>query len=226
MRSRNIAVASSSIRLRSTSSDDDESEGGYKSGQGFGKKKAPEPVADTGSMSPGTSDAVTPATSMSSTSDVKRLYETPRARREAELDDKIRRLKEEEDLLATDPSVGAVPELVANRMITRIAALAGIPVFGGLTIFVGAFFYSKKYDVVVQPSIVAYATQLPFILGLIGITYGILSSSWDEEPGSLLGFKEAQLNFGRIKEGLVRTSDNAKLKEDIEREKTRLGRRD
>ena len=50
----------------------------------------------------------------------------------------------------------------------------------GLAIFVGAFFYSKKYDVVVQPSIVAYATQLPFILGLVGITYGIMSASWDE----------------------------------------------
>ncbi len=36
------------------------------------------------------------------------------------LDEKIRRLKEEEDLIASDPSVGAVPELVANRMLGRI----------------------------------------------------------------------------------------------------------
>jgi hypothetical protein len=33
---------------------------------------------------------------------------------------------------------------------------------------------------VVPPAIIAYATQVPFILGLVGITYGILSSSWDE----------------------------------------------
>ena len=71
-----------------------------------------------------------------------------------------------------------------------------------------AFFYSKKYDVVIQPSIVAYATQLPFVLGLVGITYGILSASWDDEPGSLLGFKEAKINFERIKEGLVRTGNH------------------
>ena len=83
----------------------------------------------------------------------------------------------------------------------------GVPVFGGLAIFVGAFFYSKKYDVVIQPSIIAYATQLPFVLGLVGITYGILSASWDEEPGSFLGFKEAKINFERIKEGLVRTGN-------------------
>jgi hypothetical protein len=93
------------------------------------------------------------------------LYQTPRARREAELDEKIARLKEEEDLIATDTSVGAVPELVANRMIGRIIAFFGIPVFGGLAIFVGAFFYSKKYDLVVPPSIIAYATQVPFVLG-------------------------------------------------------------
>ena len=37
--------------------------------------------------------------------------------------------------------------------------------FGGLSIFVGAFFYSKKYEVVVPPTIIAYATQAPFILG-------------------------------------------------------------
>jgi len=57
-------------------------------------------------------------------------------------------------------------------------------VFGGLAIFVGAFFYSKKYDVVIPPSIVAYATQAPFVLGLLGITYAILSSSWDVEVDS------------------------------------------
>jgi len=36
-----------------------------------------------------------------------------------------RRLKEEEDLISSDPSVGAVPEVVADRMIGRIAAFFG-----------------------------------------------------------------------------------------------------
>jgi membrane-bound acyltransferase YfiQ involved in biofilm formation len=74
----------------------------------------------------------------------------------------------------------AVPEIVANRMISRIVFFFGIPVFGGLFMFVAAYFISKNYDMVIQPSIVAYATQVPFILGLIGISYAILSSSWDE----------------------------------------------
>jgi hypothetical protein len=66
---------------------------------------------------------------------------------------KLDRLREEEELIAQDPSVGAVPEIVADRMLGRIIAFFGVPVFGGLAIFVGAFFYSKKYDVVVPPNL-------------------------------------------------------------------------
>jgi hypothetical protein len=51
-----------------------------------------------------------------------------------ELDEKIARLKEEEDLIATDPSVGAVPEMVADRMIGRIIAFFGVPIFGSMYI--------------------------------------------------------------------------------------------
>ena len=98
----------------------------------------------------------------------------------------------------TISSSGAVPELVANRMLGRIvsdfnyiprvcykryfvqAFFLGVPVFGGLSIFVIFFVLSKKYDITIQPVVVAYATQLPFVIGLAGITYGILSSSWDE----------------------------------------------
>ena len=48
---------------------------------------------------------------------------TPRQRMIEELDSKIKTLQEEEQLLASDPSVGAVPEIVANRMIGRIVRI-------------------------------------------------------------------------------------------------------
>ena len=154
------------------------------------------------------------------------LFKSKRARQEALLDEKIAKLKEEEDLLASDPSVGAVPELVADRMIGRIAAFFGIPVFSGLAIFVGAFFYSKQTDTVIQPNIVAYATQVPFVLGLVGITYGILSASWEpDSDGSMLGINEFKTNVGRIKDGLKRTRETAELKDEIEKEMKRTGRR-
>ena len=148
-----------------------------------------------------------------------------REARERELDSKIARLQEQDNLVAEDPSVGAVPQKVADRMITRIAFGAGLPVFGGLAIFVGAFLYSKKYDVVVPPNLLAYATQLPFILGLMGITYGILSSSWEEEEGSALGFAEFKTNFGRIQDGLKNTRETEALRQEVEDEKRKLGRK-
>ena len=45
------------------------------------------------------------------------LFKTKREQRQLRLNDKIQQLREEDELLATDPSVGAVPELVANRML-------------------------------------------------------------------------------------------------------------
>ena len=154
-----------------------------------------------------------------------KLFKTTRARQEALLDEKIARLREEEEMLATDPSVGAVPEIVADRMIGRIATFFGIPVFGGLAIFVGAYFYSKQTDTVIQPNIIAYATQVPFVLGLLGITYGIMSASWEpDKEGSNLGIDEFKTNFARVKDGLKRTRETAELKDDIERDSKKLGR--
>jgi uncharacterized cupin superfamily protein len=46
-----------------------------------------------------------------------------------------------------------------------------------------------------------------------------------QEPGSLLGFKEFGINFERIKEGLDRTRVNAELKDDIQKESEKLGRK-
>ena len=106
-------------------------------GKGFGKKKAAIKEPDqkqpfNSRLNPESSNSPEDAVAMSSTrSEEKNLYVTPRARREAELDEKIARLKEEEDLISSDPSVGAVPELVADRMIGRIVAFFGVPVFGG-----------------------------------------------------------------------------------------------
>jgi hypothetical protein len=134
------------------------------------------------------------------------------------LESKVSQLREEEQLLSSDPSVGAVPEIVANRMIQRITFFFGIPTFGGLLIFAAAVISSKYYDVVVPPGLIAYATQAPFVLALVGISYAILSSSWDDEPGSLLGFKEFKINVDRIREGLNRSRNTEKLKDEIEQE--------
>jgi hypothetical protein len=182
---------------------------------------------ETGPVASGEKDpASSPPTNLDEVIESTALFKSNRERDEALLDEKIARLKEEQDMLATDPSVGAVPEMVADRMIGRIATFFGVPVFGGLAIFVGAYFYSKQTDMIIQPNIIAYATQVPFILGLIGITYGIMSASWEpESDGSLLGIREFKTNFGRVKDGLKRTRETAELKDDIERDSKKLGRK-
>ena len=108
-----------------------------------------------------------------------KMFQKKRTETVESIQQKLDKLREEEEMLAEDPSVGAVPEIVANRMIKRIAFFFGVPVFGGLFIFAAAVIASKKYDTVVPPAIIAYATQAPFVVGLVGISYAILSSSWD-----------------------------------------------
>ena len=47
-----------------------------------------------------------------------------------------------------------------------------------------------------------------------GITYSIVSASWDEDrEGSFLGVEEFQKNVGNIKEGLERSKENLLLRE-------------
>ena len=41
-----------------------------------------------------------------------------------------------------------------------------------------------------------------FLLGLLGLSYGVLSSSWEDAPGSLLGSEQIGLNVGRIRASL------------------------
>ena len=41
------------------------------------------------------------------------------------------------------------------------------------------------------------------LLGLLGLSYGLFSSSWLEAPGSLLGFEQIGVNIQRLRNGAV-----------------------
>ena len=84
-------------------------------------------------------------------------------------------------------------------MLRRMLFFSGIPtVTGVLTFFVS--YYLVINQVVELPSyFVLLVTLGCFGLGVVGLTYGVLSASWDEErPGNLLGLDEFQVNFGRM----------------------------
>lgn len=101
-------------------------------------------------------------------------FVTDRSRRLEGLKEKIKQLND-----AGIRSSGTVPDIIADRMLRRIVMFFGAPVMIGLLLFVGAFVYSQRTGEKIPATLVAYATQLPFALGLAGITWGILSSSWD-----------------------------------------------
>ncbi len=93
----------------------------------------------------------------------------------------------------------AIPESVSNRMLRRMLAFSGIPtVLGVLTFFVS--YYLVVNQVVDLPSyFVLLVTLGCFGLGVVGLTYGVLSASWDEDrPGTWLGLDEFRTNFGRM----------------------------
>ncbi|XP_028793702.1 protein PAM68, chloroplastic isoform X2 [Neltuma alba] len=101
---------------------------------------------------------------------------------------------EEEEELTRDQ--GVIPEVVTNRMISRMGFSVGIPLAIGLMFF--PFFYYLKVGLKIDvPNWVPFIVSFFFFgSALLGVSYGIVSSSWDPlREGSLLGWNEAQKNW-------------------------------
>uniref|UniRef100_A0A7N0UX28 Protein PAM68, chloroplastic n=1 Tax=Kalanchoe fedtschenkoi TaxID=63787 RepID=A0A7N0UX28_KALFE len=89
-----------------------------------------------------------------------------------------------------------IPEVVTNRMMGRIGLSVGIPLFIGLLFF--PFFYYLKVVLKIDiPSFIPVMVSFVFFgAALAGVSYGIVSTSWDPlREGSLLGWNEAQRNW-------------------------------
>ena len=96
----------------------------------------------------------------------------------------------------------AIPEAVANRMARRIAIATGIPTLMGMAVFVGSYLLVSRHMLAIPPSATLAASGACFLLGLVGLSYGVLSASWESEAGSLLGAEQIGVNFGRLKGSL------------------------
>lgn len=95
----------------------------------------------------------------------------------------------------------AIPEAVSRRMVSRMVLLSGIPLLMALFTFVGSYFIIAN-EVFPLPNQAVLIVSLCFFgLSVIGLSYGIFSASWEEEiTGSLLGWQEFTVNFGRTTE--------------------------
>ena len=96
----------------------------------------------------------------------------------------------------------AIPDAVANRMARRIAIATGIPTLMGMGVFIGSYVLVSRGILDIPPSTTLLASGACFLLGLVGLSYGVLSSSWEDAPGSLLGREQIGLNISRLRESI------------------------
>ena len=92
-----------------------------------------------------------------------------------------------------------IPEAVANRMARRIAVATGIPTVMGMGVFIGSYVLVSRQILDIPPGATLLASGACFLLGVLGLSYGVLSASWEEQPGSLLGNEQIGVNISRLR---------------------------
>jgi hypothetical protein len=87
-------------------------------------------------------------------------------------------------------------------MIRRIAVTTGVPSLLGMAVFLVSYLVVSRGLADIPPVITLLASGACFLVGLLGLSYGVLSCSWEERPGSLVGFEQFVINVGRLRESL------------------------
>jgi len=103
----------------------------------------------------------------------------------------------------------AIPDAVANRMARRIAIATGIPTMLGMGVFIASYLLVSRHLLEIPPSATLLASGACFLLGLLGLSYGVLSASWEEASGSLLGAEQIPVNLARVKASVRALRDGA-----------------
>jgi predicted phage tail protein len=95
----------------------------------------------------------------------------------------------------------AIPKIVSQRMIRRVAGFCGVPTILGIVTLVASYLLAVYAQIKLPAIAVLLVNMGLFGLGVLGITYGVLSASWDEERvGGLVGLSEFSTNWGRMVE--------------------------
>ena len=105
-------------------------------------------------------------------------------------------------------STSGIPKYVADRMAKRILFTAGIPTILGMSVFVVSYIIVTRNIAEIPPSSTIAISALFFLLGLAGLSFGILSASWDKEPGSFFGIENIPLNIQRAKSAFKPATQN------------------
>ena len=92
-----------------------------------------------------------------------------------------------------------IPNYVANRMARRVAITTGIPTISGMSVFIVSYLVISRGIADIAPGITLISSAACFLIGLFGLSYGILSASWEILPGSLLGLENIRPNIERVR---------------------------
>ncbi|MDJ0797178.1 MAG: PAM68 family protein [Calothrix sp. MO_167.B12] len=93
----------------------------------------------------------------------------------------------------------AIPEEVSRRMMRRVAAFCGIPTLLGISTLIVSYLLLTYTEIKLPPIAVLLVNLGLFGLGVAGITYGVLSASWEEgRAGGILGWQEFNTNWERM----------------------------
>ncbi len=94
---------------------------------------------------------------------------------------------------------GTIPEVVSKRMARRMAFFCGLPSALGMLTFIVSYFLLVKAGIKL-PNVAVVLVSMGFLgLGVLGLSYGLISASWDEERvGTRVGLEEFNLNFKRL----------------------------
>lgn len=102
-----------------------------------------------------------------------------------------------ETIPVSQPENMPIPQVVSERMIRRVIIFCGIPTFLGLSSFGINYYLLTRHLLELPPYLTLIESFGLFALGFVGISYGVLSASWDPHTqGSLLGGQEFKINLG------------------------------
>ena len=117
-------------------------------------------------------------------------------------------LEKNSNTITTKKTSSGIPKYVADRMARRIFFTAGIPTIMGMSVFVLSYIIVTRNIAEIPPSSTIAISALFFLLGLAGLSFGILSASWDKEPGSFFGIENIPMNIERAKAAFKPATQN------------------
>ncbi|AFY73249.1 Protein of unknown function (DUF3464) [Synechococcus sp. PCC 7502] len=98
-------------------------------------------------------------------------------------------------------AANSIPPEVNRRLVRRAALFCGIPTSLGFLTFIASYIIVVKKWADLPNSAVVLVSMLFLGIGVLGLSYGALSASWDENrEGHWWGWQEFKQNFGYLRE--------------------------